>query len=63
MNSLYLILIALCFSAGVLTTVIKSDEIHSTKVFDKDKKENCPDQKAIMDSGTEEVKPLEIFTK
>jgi hypothetical protein len=63
MNSLYLILIALCFSAGVLTSVIKSDETLSSKVFDKDKKENCPDQKATMNSGVDEVKPLELFTK
>jgi hypothetical protein len=63
MNSLYLILIALCFSAGVLTSAIKSDETLSTKVFDKDKKENCPDQNATMNSGVDEVKPLELFTK
>ena len=63
MNSLYLIMIALCFAAGVLTSVVKSDETLSTKVFEKNKKENCPDQKATIDSGVDEVKPLEIFTK
>jgi len=64
MNSLYLILIGICFSAGVLTSVIKSDDPDKlTHILDKHKNEQSNVNKAIMDYQTEELKPLTIFTK